>query len=87
MKHITVKVLNSYKMDISPMGGISIQERRCQGEFSQGIFFIYAAANIRLRWQIPDSILAAQKKYCSKENLARMVKYRVKTIKKDEKNL
>ena len=29
----------------------------------------------------------APKKYCSKENLARMVKYRVKTIKKDEKNL
>ena len=81
MKHITVKVLNSYKIDSS------IQERRCQGKFSQGIFFIYAAANIRLRWQIPDSILAVQKKYCSKENLAGMVKYRVKIIKKDEKNL
>ena len=54
MKHITVKVLNSYKIDSS------IQERRCQGKFSQGIFFIYAVANIRLRWQIPDSALAAK---------------------------
>ena len=61
MKHITVKVLNSYKMDISPMCGISMQERRCQGEFSQGIFFIYAAANIRLRWQIPGSIFVTPK--------------------------
>ena len=66
---------------------ISQADKSVKGKFSQGIFFIYAAANIRLRWQIPDSILAAQKKYCSKENLARMVKYRVKTIKKDEKNL
>ena len=54
--------------------------------FSRHLFHL-CGANIRLRWQIPDSILAAQKKYCSKENLARMVKYRVKTIKKDEKNL
>ena len=69
------------------MGGITIQERRCQGKFSQGIFFIYAAANIRLRWQIPGSIFVTHKRYCSKENLAGMVKYRVKTIKKDEKNL
>ena len=42
------------------MGGIPIQERRCQGKFSQGIFFIYAAANISLRWQIPGSALAAK---------------------------
>ena len=55
MKHITVKVLNSYKIDSS------IQERRCQGKFSQGIFFIYAAANIRLRWQIPGSIFVTPK--------------------------
>ena len=50
MKHITVKVLNSYKTDSS------IQERRCQGKFSQGIFFIYAAADIK----IPGSALAAK---------------------------
>ena len=50
MKHITVKVLNSYKIDSS------IQERRCQGEFSQGIFFIYTAADIK----IPGSALAAK---------------------------
>ena len=56
MKHITVKVLNSYKTDMSPMGGITIQERRCQGEFSQGIFFIYTAADIK----IPGSALAAK---------------------------
>ena len=62
------------------MGGIPIQERRCQGKFSQGIFFIYAAANIRLRWQIPDSILAAQKKYCSKENLACVGRYLVVSL-------
>ena len=56
MNRITVKVLNSYKMDISPMCGISIQERRCQGKFSQGIFFIYTAADIK----IPGSALAAK---------------------------
>lgn len=50
MKHITVKVLNSYKT------ASSIQERRCQGKFSQGIFFIYAAADIK----IPGSALAAK---------------------------
>ena len=50
MKHITVKVLNSYKIDSS------IQERRCQGKFSQGIFFIYTAADIK----IPGSALAAK---------------------------
>lgn len=50
MKHITVKVLNSYKTDSS------IQERRCQGKFSQGIFFIYTAADIK----IPGSALAAK---------------------------
>ena len=56
MKHITVTVLNSNKIDISPMCGISIQERRCQGKFSQGIFFIYTAADIK----IPGSALAAK---------------------------
>jgi hypothetical protein len=50
VKHITVKVLNSYKIDSS------IQERRCQGKFSQGIFFIYTAADIK----IPGSALAAK---------------------------
>ena len=50
MKHITVKVLNSYRIDSS------IQERRCQGKFSQGIFFIYTAADIK----IPGSALAAK---------------------------
>lgn len=60
MKCITVKVLNSYKTDISPMCGISIQERRCLGKISQGIFFIYTAANISLHWQIPGSALAAK---------------------------
>ena len=50
MKHITVKVLNRYKIDSS------IQERRCQGKFSQGIFFIYTAADIK----IPGSALAAK---------------------------
>lgn len=60
MKCIIVKVLNSYKTDISPMCGISIQERRCQGKISQGIFFIYTAANISLHWQIPGSALAAK---------------------------
>ena len=50
MKHITVKVLNSYKIDSS------IQERRCQGKFSQGIFFIYTAADIK----IAGSALAAK---------------------------
>ena len=50
MKHITVKVLNSYKIDSS------IQERRCQGKFSQGIFFIYTAADIK----IPGNALAAK---------------------------
>ena len=50
MKHITVKVLNSYNIDSS------IQERRCQGKFSQGIFFIYTAADIK----IPGSALAAK---------------------------
>ena len=38
------------------MCGISIQERRCQGKFSQGIFFIYTAADIK----IPGSALAAK---------------------------
>ena len=68
------------------MGGILYRKEDARENFSRHLFHL-CGSNIRLRWQIPDSILAAQKKYCSKENLARMVKYRVKTIKKDEKNL
>lgn len=60
MKCITVKALNSYKTDISPMCGISIQERRCQGENFSRHFFIYTAANISLHWQIPGSALAVK---------------------------
>lgn len=57
MKCITVKALNSYKTDISPMCGISIQERRCQGEnFSRHFFHLYGSEHksaLADTWQCP----------------------------------